>query len=93
MRFAVARALPGDRVVLRPGLYTESVVIRRGGIEGAPLTLQAGYRGEAWWGIGSRADVIGYPNAPLGGGYYRHRDGDYLLHGPFVRVTVGLGGP
>lgn len=60
---------------------------------GAPLTLQAGYRGEAWWGIGSRADVIGYPNAPLGGGYYRHRDGDYLLHGPFVRVTVGLGGP
>jgi len=41
LQYAVDRALPGDRVVLRPGLYAEPALIVRGGAEGAPLVIAA----------------------------------------------------
>ncbi|MCC7492146.1 MAG: right-handed parallel beta-helix repeat-containing protein [Fimbriimonadaceae bacterium] len=38
---AVAVARPGDTVLVRPGVYRESVVLRSGGAPGQPLTLRA----------------------------------------------------
>jgi|GEM_PF-868627 len=42
LQYAVDRALPGDRVTVMPGLYPEGVLVTRGGVEGAPLIIQAG---------------------------------------------------
>jgi hypothetical protein len=42
VQYAVDRALPGDRVILMPGLYAEGVVLTHGGVsEEARLTLEA----------------------------------------------------
>jgi hypothetical protein len=38
---ALDRALPGDRIVLADGLYSEPFVIRHGGVESAPLVIEA----------------------------------------------------
>ena len=46
-QFAVDRALPGDRVVVRPGVYGGDTLLMHGGVEGAPITLEAAKRGEA----------------------------------------------
>lgn len=54
LQFAVDRALPGDRIVLRDGLYTNMTTIRRGGIEGAPLTIEAENKGRAVLDMGKR---------------------------------------
>jgi hypothetical protein len=47
VQFAVDRALPGDRVVLLPGLYPGETVLTHGGIEGAPVTIEAEEAGTA----------------------------------------------
>jgi len=41
LQYAVDRALPGDRIVLRTGLYTGHTLITRGGVALAPLVIQA----------------------------------------------------
>ncbi len=41
IQFAVDRALPGDRVILLPGLYTGEAKLTHGGLAGAPITLEA----------------------------------------------------
>jgi len=46
LQFAVDRALPGDRILLSDGIYIEPAQMLRGGIEGAPLTIEAANR----WG-------------------------------------------
>jgi len=47
LQYAVDRALPGDRVVLRPGLYIQTARITRGGVESAPLVIAAEKKWEA----------------------------------------------
>ena len=41
IQFAVDRALPGDRIVLLPGLYPGEAKLNHGGLEGAPITIAA----------------------------------------------------
>jgi hypothetical protein len=41
----VDRAIPGDRVIVKPGFYSAGAVIRRGGTADAPLLVQAEQRG------------------------------------------------
>ncbi len=41
LQFAVERALPGDRVVLLPGLYAGETTLSHGGLEDAPITIEA----------------------------------------------------
>ena len=41
VQFAVDRALPGDRVLLLPGLYPGEITLSHGGLEGAPITVAA----------------------------------------------------
>ena len=41
IQFAVDRALPGDRVVLLPGFYPGESTLTHGGLEGAPITIEA----------------------------------------------------
>jgi nitrous oxidase accessory protein NosD len=41
IQFALDRALPGDRVLVQSGIYEQEHLIRRGGVPGAPLTLEA----------------------------------------------------
>lgn len=38
---AVDRALPGDTIIIKPGVYTQEVRFDRGGLPGHPITLQA----------------------------------------------------
>ena len=47
IQFAVDRALPGDRVVLLPGVYPGESVLTHGGVEGAPLTIESDSPGAA----------------------------------------------
>ena len=47
VQYAVDRALPGDRIVLRPGVYPGETVMTHGGIEGAPITIEAEREGAA----------------------------------------------
>jgi hypothetical protein len=57
--------VPGDRIVVRPGFYSDPVVIRRGGTQEAPITLQAEERGTVI--VDCRKDVdciITLANAP-----------------------------
>jgi hypothetical protein len=41
IQFAVDRALPGDRVLVGPGLYSQSVSVRHGGAAGAPIRIES----------------------------------------------------
>ncbi len=41
IQFAVDRALPGDRVILLPGLYTGEAKLTHGGLPGAPISIEA----------------------------------------------------
>ncbi len=41
LQFALDRVLPGDRVVLRAGLYPGEAVLAHGGVEGAPITIES----------------------------------------------------
>jgi hypothetical protein len=41
LQHAVDRALPGDTIVLRPGIYDTPATLTHGGVEGAPITLRA----------------------------------------------------
>ena len=47
LQFAVDRVLPGDRILLGDGVYTEPTRLPRGGVEGAPITIEAAHRGKA----------------------------------------------
>jgi len=47
LQFAVDRALPGDRIVLRDGLYPGMTTILRGGAPGTPLVIEAENAGKA----------------------------------------------
>jgi len=58
LQYAVDRALPGDRVVLRPGLYMQTARITRGGVEPAPLVIAAEKTWEAVLDGGRRVDVL-----------------------------------
>lgn len=41
LQFAVDRALPGDRVVLLPGLYPGQTRLTHGGVKGTPVTIES----------------------------------------------------
>jgi hypothetical protein len=45
LQFAVDRALPGDTVVMLPGLYMAGTTIRHGGVAGAPIIIKAENQG------------------------------------------------
>jgi parallel beta-helix repeat protein len=45
LQHAVDRALPGETILLRPGIYDQPTVLRHGGAPGAPLVI----RGEKKW--------------------------------------------
>jgi hypothetical protein len=47
LQYAVNRALPGDSVIMLPGLYPEGATVTRGGMEGAPLAIRAGEKWKA----------------------------------------------
>ncbi len=47
IQFAVDRALPGDRIILRSGLYPGETILTHGGLEDAPITLEAEKPGTA----------------------------------------------
>ncbi len=47
IQFAVDRALPGDRIVLLPGLYPGESTLTHGGLEGTPITIEAQQPGTA----------------------------------------------
>jgi hypothetical protein len=40
LQYAVDRALPGDRVVIGPGVYPGDTLLTHGGVEGAPITVE-----------------------------------------------------
>ena len=46
LQHAANRALPGDRIILQPGIYTQTALIGRGGSKGAPLVIES----EEKWG-------------------------------------------
>jgi hypothetical protein len=41
IQFAVDRALPGDRVLVAPGVYHGNVVLTHGGTQGAPIRIES----------------------------------------------------
>ncbi|MBI4025219.1 MAG: right-handed parallel beta-helix repeat-containing protein [Verrucomicrobia bacterium] len=45
LQFAVDRALPGDKIIMAPGLYFGETYITHGGVEDAPLTIEAAKAG------------------------------------------------
>lgn len=47
LQFAVDRALPGDTVVLDPGIYIGETFIGHGGVAGAPIAIRADQPGAA----------------------------------------------
>jgi len=47
IQFAVDRALPGDRVILLSGLYPGETTLSHGGLEHAPITIEADSPGTA----------------------------------------------
>jgi hypothetical protein len=47
LQFAVDRALPGDRIVLLPGLYGGQTKLTHGGLKGAPISIEAEKPGTA----------------------------------------------
>ena len=65
LQYAADRALPGDRIVIAPGLYTEATVMRRGGAAGAPITIVAAERWRAVFdGHRRHNKLIALYNAP-----------------------------
>lgn len=48
LQFAVDRALPGDRVLVAPGLYTGSVWMTHGGVKDQPITIESS---EPWGAV------------------------------------------
>ena len=52
------------------------------------FSLQAGYRGDAWWGAGTQSEIIAYRG---GSSVFNYKDGDHILHGPFVRLAMNFG--
>lgn len=46
LQFAVDHALPGDTIVILPGIYTPKTTIQHGGLKGFPITIKAERRGE-----------------------------------------------
>ena len=53
--FAADRALPGDRILLRDGVYPEPARLARGGVEGAPITIEAASQRKAVLDGGKRS--------------------------------------
>jgi len=47
IQFAVDRALPGDRVVLLPGVYAGETKLTHGGVKGTPISIEADRAGTA----------------------------------------------
>jgi hypothetical protein len=57
IQFAVDRALPGDRIILLPGLYPGESTLTHGGLEDAPITIEAQQPGTAILDGRSEANV------------------------------------
>src|SRR5437588_7634528 len=80
---AVALADPGATVLVRGGVYHEEVVLARGGLPGAPLTL-ANYPGETPI-VDASMDVAGWAPVPGTTGVYRAG----FTHLPAVATGLG----
>jgi hypothetical protein len=55
-QFAVDRALPGDRIILLPGLYAGETKLTHGGLEGAPITIEPQQAGTVVLDVRHKAD-------------------------------------
>lgn len=67
LQYAVDRALPGDRIVVKKGIYLGKFVLNHGGAPGAPITLAAESPGAAILdGMKARGDqaIIRLESAP-----------------------------
>lgn len=65
IQFAVDRALPGDRVVVAPGLYMDEAYLSHGGAEGAPITVEAAKPGTVILdGVRKAGSLFRLENAP-----------------------------
>jgi len=65
IQFAVDRALPGDTVLIKPGVYTEEVFIGHGGKEGAPITIRGKVPGKVILdGVRRLSSLFRLENAP-----------------------------
>ena len=78
-----------NKTKLVPNLDGEIGLGYRFDTGGGAFVLQAGYRGDAWWGTASQGHMIGFPNAP--GTIFHPKDGDDFFHGPFVRLAMTFG--
>jgi len=58
---------------------------------GTAVALQVGYRADAYWGAGSKADVYALSLNGNNIGGKGSESSDYLFHGPFVRLTATFG--
>ena len=58
---------------------------------GSTLSIQAGYRADAYWGAGGDADVYALSFNGNDFGSKGSSSSDYLFHGPFVRLTATFG--
>jgi len=92
LQFAADRALPGDRILLAPGLYPGQCVLSHGGIEGAPITIEAKETGAAVLDARKRSKaclmLINSPHVVVKGVEARwfNRAGIYVADSPHVTV-------
>ena len=78
---AVAVAEPGDTVRVMPGLYRETVVVRRGGTKDRPIVIESAVRGKPY--PGPDADVRPGPFV----GFDWNDAGVQFALDPFERTT------
>lgn len=90
---ALDRALPGDTVQVAPGLYSAPVYAGRGGIEGAPITIEAARPNTVTLdGRKTLPTIIQLENAPyitirnLNLRWFRHT-GVLADHSPYLTVS------
>jgi len=93
LQFAADRALPGDRILMQPGIYMTPTTLTRGGAEGAPITIEAEKPGTvAFDGLHKLHTLLLLKNAPhvhlrnLEFRWYG-QFGVRLDHSPHARIT------
>ncbi|MDP6111423.1 MAG: right-handed parallel beta-helix repeat-containing protein [Planctomycetota bacterium] len=92
LQFAVDRALPGDRIVLKPGLYPGQCSMSHGGLEGAPITIEPQKKGTVILDGRQEAkacvELVNAPNVVFDGLEIRWfgRAGIYMTDSPGVTV-------
>lgn len=94
LQFAINRALPGDQIILQPGLYTEPTYIRHGGLAGSPIRIKGSSSSKVVLDGARRVDNLIYiSNSPfvhISGltirGFSREGAGIYIVDSHHVTV-------